>query len=58
MWLFAHWGMELVLLLAAVTLLLMALAFLTLPREDRELAREALGRLPDGPRPAWTEQAQ
>ncbi|GMA14615.1 hypothetical protein HNQ10_002693 [Deinococcus metallilatus] len=34
--------MELVLVMAAVTVLLMVLAFLSLTREDRELAREHL----------------
>lgn len=34
--------MELVLLMATLTLLLMVLAFLALTREDRELAREPL----------------
>ncbi|BDP42372.1 hypothetical protein DAETH_23410 [Deinococcus aetherius] len=42
--------MELVLVLAAAILLLMVLAFLSLTREDRELAAEDLRWTSDQPR--------
>lgn len=51
--------MELVLVMAAATLLLMVLAFLSLTRDDRELAKEQdLRRAPGQPHPAWTERAR
>ncbi len=39
--------MEIVLVMAASTILLMVLAFLSLTREDRELAKEDLWQTPD-----------
>ncbi|WP_019585350.1 hypothetical protein [Deinococcus apachensis] len=44
--------MEIVLVMAASTILLMVLAFLSLTREDRELAKEDLQRVPEGHRAA------
>lgn len=44
--------MEIVLVMAASTVLLMVLAFLSLTREDRELAKEDLQRAENGHRTA------
>ncbi|GBF03856.1 hypothetical protein DAERI_010028 [Deinococcus aerius] len=44
--------MEIVLVMAASTILLMVLAFLSLTREDRELAKEDPQRVPDHRRTA------
>lgn len=44
--------MEIVLVMAASTILLMVLAFLSLTREDRELAKEDLRRSADPQRTA------
>lgn len=42
-----HWGMTLILLMAAVTLLIMLLSFLSLTHEEREVNREYLKLLGD-----------